>query len=73
MKKNKNSINNYIMTRTEVILLIINICISSVTSLFLPLFQSLSFCIKHIKKIDSCGAKIDLRSPIKKRKKENSE
>ena len=58
---------------TETILLIINIVISSFTTLFLPLFNSIAFCVKHIKKIESCGGKIELReSTIQKRKKSKS-
>jgi hypothetical protein len=62
------------MVSTEIILLIVNICISSITSLFLPLFQSLSFCIKHIYKLDSPCGNLELRqSNIQKKKKSKDE
>lgn len=57
---------------TETILLIVNIIISSFTTLFLPLFQSISFCIKHIKNIESCGGKIELRESMMQRRKKST-
>lgn len=46
---------------TEIILLIVNIIISSVTTLILPLTTSLSFVIKKIYKMDSPCGNIELR------------